>query len=97
MAVINVCLFMFTVDTHSSKCKCFCLQEYLDVLGRPMVLAGPKGKQVQWTNVYQDALVSTLNVYLNKTNVFAHLAFFFLYLIEHFMYHCKVFLFSKSR
>ncbi|MEQ2266706.1 Voltage-dependent calcium channel subunit alpha-2/delta-2, partial [Xenotaenia resolanae] len=30
--------------------------EYLDVLGRPMVLAGPKGKQVQWTNVYQDAL-----------------------------------------
>ncbi|XP_014854624.1 PREDICTED: voltage-dependent calcium channel subunit alpha-2/delta-2 isoform X6 [Poecilia mexicana] len=31
-------------------------QEYLDVLGRPMVLAGPKGKQVQWTNVYQDAL-----------------------------------------
>uniref|UniRef100_A0A3B3XL12 VWFA domain-containing protein n=1 Tax=Poecilia mexicana TaxID=48701 RepID=A0A3B3XL12_9TELE len=34
-------------------------QEYLDVLGRPMVLAGPKGKQVQWTNVYQDALVKT--------------------------------------
>lgn len=34
------------------------LQEYLDVLGRPMVLAGPKAKQVQWTNVYQDALVS---------------------------------------
>lgn len=33
------------------------LQEYLDVLGRPMVLAGPKAKQVQWTNVYQDALV----------------------------------------
>ncbi|XP_013861777.1 voltage-dependent calcium channel subunit alpha-2/delta-2 isoform X2 [Austrofundulus limnaeus] len=31
-------------------------QEYLDVLGRPMVLAGPKAKQVQWTNVYQDAL-----------------------------------------
>ncbi|XP_054883399.1 voltage-dependent calcium channel subunit alpha-2/delta-2a isoform X3 [Poeciliopsis prolifica] len=31
-------------------------QEYLDVLGRPMVLAGPRGKQVQWTNVYQDAL-----------------------------------------
>uniref|UniRef100_A0A4W4E2V9 VWFA domain-containing protein n=1 Tax=Electrophorus electricus TaxID=8005 RepID=A0A4W4E2V9_ELEEL len=29
-------------------------QEYLDVLGRPMVLAG--AKQVQWTNVYQDAL-----------------------------------------
>ncbi|XP_059184712.1 voltage-dependent calcium channel subunit alpha-2/delta-2a isoform X2 [Centropristis striata] len=29
-------------------------QEYLDVLGRPMVLA--KAKQVQWTNVYQDAL-----------------------------------------
>ncbi|KAK7915976.1 hypothetical protein WMY93_011737 [Mugilogobius chulae] len=31
-------------------------QEYLDVLGRPMVLAGPIAKQVQWTNVYQDAL-----------------------------------------
>ncbi|XP_042307020.1 voltage-dependent calcium channel subunit alpha-2/delta-2 isoform X3 [Sceloporus undulatus] len=31
-------------------------QEYLDVLGRPMVLAGNKAKQVQWTNAYQDAL-----------------------------------------
>ncbi|XP_069500159.1 voltage-dependent calcium channel subunit alpha-2/delta-2 isoform X2 [Ambystoma mexicanum] len=31
-------------------------QEYLDVLGRPMVLAGNQAKQVQWTNVYQDAL-----------------------------------------
>lgn len=31
-------------------------QEYLDVLGRPMVLAGEQAKQVQWTNVYQDAL-----------------------------------------
>uniref|UniRef100_A0A8C4ZBC3 VWFA domain-containing protein n=1 Tax=Gadus morhua TaxID=8049 RepID=A0A8C4ZBC3_GADMO len=31
-------------------------QEYLDVLGRPMVLAGGIAKQVQWTNVYQDAL-----------------------------------------
>uniref|UniRef100_A0A4W3JZ22 Calcium channel, voltage-dependent, alpha 2/delta subunit 1a n=1 Tax=Callorhinchus milii TaxID=7868 RepID=A0A4W3JZ22_CALMI len=30
--------------------------EYLDVLGRPMVLAGVKAKQVQWTNVYLDAL-----------------------------------------
>uniref|UniRef100_A0A8B9S8I2 Calcium voltage-gated channel auxiliary subunit alpha2delta 2 n=1 Tax=Apteryx owenii TaxID=8824 RepID=A0A8B9S8I2_APTOW len=30
--------------------------EYLDVLGRPMVLAGNRAKQVQWTNVYQDAL-----------------------------------------
>lgn len=39
-------------------CVCFSRpQEYLDVLGRPMVLAGPKAKQVQWTNVYQDALV----------------------------------------
>uniref|UniRef100_A0A3P9JT12 Calcium channel, voltage-dependent, alpha 2/delta subunit 2b n=1 Tax=Oryzias latipes TaxID=8090 RepID=A0A3P9JT12_ORYLA len=37
---------------------CFCVfpQEYLDVLGRPMVLAGSEAKQVQWTNVYQDAL-----------------------------------------
>ncbi|XP_056292352.1 voltage-dependent calcium channel subunit alpha-2/delta-2a isoform X3 [Pseudoliparis swirei] len=31
-------------------------QEYLDVMGRPMVLAGNKAKQVQWTNVYHDAL-----------------------------------------
>ncbi|XP_067915286.1 voltage-dependent calcium channel subunit alpha-2/delta-1 isoform X9 [Heterodontus francisci] len=31
-------------------------QEYLDVLGRPMVLAGTNEKQVQWTNVYLDAL-----------------------------------------
>uniref|UniRef100_A0A3P8T8H0 Calcium voltage-gated channel auxiliary subunit alpha2delta 2 n=1 Tax=Amphiprion percula TaxID=161767 RepID=A0A3P8T8H0_AMPPE len=31
-------------------------QEYLDVLGRPMVLTGSDAKQVQWTNVYQDAL-----------------------------------------
>ncbi|XP_076869801.1 voltage-dependent calcium channel subunit alpha-2/delta-2a [Brachyhypopomus gauderio] len=31
-------------------------QEYLDVLGRPMALAGSRAKQVQWTNVYQDAL-----------------------------------------
>uniref|UniRef100_A0A674NHV5 Calcium channel, voltage-dependent, alpha 2/delta subunit 2b n=1 Tax=Takifugu rubripes TaxID=31033 RepID=A0A674NHV5_TAKRU len=30
--------------------------EYLDVLGRPMVLAGSDAKQVHWTNVYQDAL-----------------------------------------
>ncbi|KAK2091190.1 Voltage-dependent calcium channel subunit alpha-2/delta-2 [Saguinus oedipus] len=30
--------------------------EYLDVLGRPMVLAGKEAKQVQWTNVYEDAL-----------------------------------------
>ncbi|XP_072552044.1 voltage-dependent calcium channel subunit alpha-2/delta-1 isoform X3 [Salminus brasiliensis] len=46
-------------------------QEYLDVLGRPMVLAD--AKQVQWTNVYLDALelglviTGTLPVF-NKTN-----------------------------
>ncbi|XP_031439193.1 voltage-dependent calcium channel subunit alpha-2/delta-1a [Clupea harengus] len=31
-------------------------QEYLDVLGRPMVKANQKAKRVQWTNVYMDAL-----------------------------------------
>uniref|UniRef100_A0AAV2IWX2 VWFA domain-containing protein n=1 Tax=Knipowitschia caucasica TaxID=637954 RepID=A0AAV2IWX2_KNICA len=31
-------------------------QEYLDVLGRPMVKADKRAKQVQWTNVYLDAL-----------------------------------------
>lgn len=45
----------------SAPTSCFLhsvfLQEYLDVLGRPMVLAGNRAKQVQWTNVYQDALV----------------------------------------
>ncbi|KAM9846014.1 voltage-dependent calcium channel subunit alpha-2/delta-1a [Aulostomus maculatus] len=47
-------------------------QEYLDVLGRPMVKADKKAKQVQWTNVYQDALelglviTGTLPVF-NKT------------------------------
>lgn len=33
------------------------LQEYLDVLGRPMVKESKKAKNVQWTNVYVDALV----------------------------------------
>ncbi|XP_061617959.1 voltage-dependent calcium channel subunit alpha-2/delta-1a isoform X4 [Phyllopteryx taeniolatus] len=48
-------------------------QEYLDVLGRPMVKEDRKAKQVQWTNVYQDALelglviTGTLPVF-NKTN-----------------------------
>lgn len=42
------------VAAHISLLFC---QEYLDVLGRPMVLAGSDAKQVQWTNVYQDALV----------------------------------------
>ncbi|KAM6960583.1 voltage-dependent calcium channel subunit alpha-2/delta-1 [Aplochiton taeniatus] len=47
-------------------------QEYLDVLGRPMVLADERAKQVQWTNVYLDALelglviTGTLPVF-NKT------------------------------
>ncbi|XP_066523360.1 voltage-dependent calcium channel subunit alpha-2/delta-1a [Hoplias malabaricus] len=49
-------------------------QEYLDVLGRPMVQADKKAKNVQWTNVYQDALelglviTGTLPVF-NKTTV----------------------------
>ncbi|KAM9328056.1 voltage-dependent calcium channel subunit alpha-2/delta-1a [Pholidichthys leucotaenia] len=47
-------------------------QEYLDVLGRSMVKADKKAKQVQWTNVYMDALelglviTGTLPVF-NKT------------------------------
>uniref|UniRef100_A0A673I2S1 Voltage-dependent calcium channel subunit alpha-2/delta-1-like n=1 Tax=Sinocyclocheilus rhinocerous TaxID=307959 RepID=A0A673I2S1_9TELE len=32
-------------------------QEYLDVLGRPMVKEDKKAKNVQWTNIYVDALV----------------------------------------
>ncbi|XP_034529879.1 voltage-dependent calcium channel subunit alpha-2/delta-1a [Notolabrus celidotus] len=48
-------------------------QEYLDVLGRPMVRADRRAKQVQWTNVYLDALelglviTGTLPVF-NKTH-----------------------------
>ncbi|XP_030222580.1 voltage-dependent calcium channel subunit alpha-2/delta-1 isoform X1 [Gadus morhua] len=49
-------------------------QEYLDVLGRPMVRAGQQAKQVQWTNVYLDALelglviTGTLPVF-NRTRI----------------------------
>ncbi|XP_062850729.1 voltage-dependent calcium channel subunit alpha-2/delta-1a [Trichomycterus rosablanca] len=49
-------------------------QEYLDVLGRPMVKADKVAKIVQWTNVYQDALdtglviTGTLPVF-NKTSI----------------------------
>ncbi|TRY82361.1 hypothetical protein DNTS_015106 [Danionella cerebrum] len=49
-------------------------QEYLDVLGRPMVKADKKAKNVQWTNVYVDALelglviTGTLPVF-NKTGI----------------------------
>ncbi|CAG5927519.1 unnamed protein product [Menidia menidia] len=48
-------------------------QEYLDILGRPMVRADRRAKQVQWTNVYPDALelglviTGTLPVF-NKTD-----------------------------
>ncbi|XP_077090374.1 voltage-dependent calcium channel subunit alpha-2/delta-1a isoform X2 [Siphateles boraxobius] len=48
-------------------------QEYLDVLGRPMVKEDKKAKNVQWTNVYVDALelglviTGTLPVF-NKTS-----------------------------
>uniref|UniRef100_A0A674AQM4 Calcium channel, voltage-dependent, alpha 2/delta subunit 2a n=1 Tax=Salmo trutta TaxID=8032 RepID=A0A674AQM4_SALTR len=53
-AIYGVCVCVFVI---SLMCVFSSLsQEYLDVLGRPMVLAGPKAKQVQWTNVYQDAL-----------------------------------------
>uniref|UniRef100_A0A671SUN0 Voltage-dependent calcium channel subunit alpha-2/delta-1-like n=1 Tax=Sinocyclocheilus anshuiensis TaxID=1608454 RepID=A0A671SUN0_9TELE len=49
------------------------MQEYLDVLGRPMVKEDKKAKNVQWTNVYVDALelglviTGTLPVF-NKTS-----------------------------
>ncbi|XP_073723889.1 voltage-dependent calcium channel subunit alpha-2/delta-1a isoform X1 [Misgurnus anguillicaudatus] len=49
-------------------------QEYLDVLGRPMVKEDKKAKNVQWTNVYLDALelglviTGTLPVF-NKTGI----------------------------
>uniref|UniRef100_A0A673I3A4 Voltage-dependent calcium channel subunit alpha-2/delta-1-like n=1 Tax=Sinocyclocheilus rhinocerous TaxID=307959 RepID=A0A673I3A4_9TELE len=48
-------------------------QEYLDVLGRPMVKEDKKAKNVQWTNIYVDALelglviTGTLPVF-NKTS-----------------------------
>ena len=47
---------MVCFESILALCVVVC-QEYLDVLGRPMVLAGGIAKQVQWTNVYQDALV----------------------------------------
>lgn len=43
------------------------IQEYLDVLGRPMVKEDKKAKNVQWTNVYVDALVrQLLNICISK-------------------------------
>uniref|UniRef100_A0A2K6EU15 Calcium voltage-gated channel auxiliary subunit alpha2delta 1 n=1 Tax=Propithecus coquereli TaxID=379532 RepID=A0A2K6EU15_PROCO len=65
---IQVRVFTFSVGQHNydrgpiqwmaceNKAIRINTQEYLDVLGRPMVLAGDKAKQVQWTNVYLDAL-----------------------------------------
>uniref|UniRef100_A0A3B4DRE1 Calcium channel, voltage-dependent, alpha 2/delta subunit 2a n=1 Tax=Pygocentrus nattereri TaxID=42514 RepID=A0A3B4DRE1_PYGNA len=50
----GTCIFMR--ELFYFTCIFFSHQEYLDVLGRPMVLAGNRAKQVQWTNVYQDAL-----------------------------------------
>uniref|UniRef100_A0A8D0G9G3 VWFA domain-containing protein n=1 Tax=Sphenodon punctatus TaxID=8508 RepID=A0A8D0G9G3_SPHPU len=63
----KVRVFTFSVGQHNydkgpiqwMACQnkgILCVFEYLDVLGRPMVLAGQKAKQVQWTNVYLDAL-----------------------------------------
>uniref|UniRef100_A0A8C7PRM6 Calcium channel, voltage-dependent, alpha 2/delta subunit 2a n=1 Tax=Oncorhynchus mykiss TaxID=8022 RepID=A0A8C7PRM6_ONCMY len=54
-------------------------QEYLDVLGRPMVLAGPKAKLVQWTNVYQDALVRHRLMTSNTMSLLHYISVFTLY------------------
>lgn len=59
--VLNGVLTLAVTNIYIYSCtawfQCLFGQEYLDVLGRPMVLAGSDAKQVQWTNVYQDALV----------------------------------------
>uniref|UniRef100_A0A672YBV1 Calcium channel, voltage-dependent, alpha 2/delta subunit 2b n=1 Tax=Sphaeramia orbicularis TaxID=375764 RepID=A0A672YBV1_9TELE len=52
----TVRVFTFSVGQHNYDVTPLQWIEYLDVLGRPMVLAGSDAKQVQWTNVYQDAL-----------------------------------------
>uniref|UniRef100_A0A674CHK5 Calcium voltage-gated channel auxiliary subunit alpha2delta 2 n=1 Tax=Salmo trutta TaxID=8032 RepID=A0A674CHK5_SALTR len=54
----TVRVFTFSVGQHNYDVTPlqWIACEYLDVLGRPMVLAGSRAKQVQWTNVYQDAL-----------------------------------------
>lgn len=56
----TVCLLRPLVAENRSAAVCLFFpptQEYLDVLGRPMVKDHKKAKQVQWTNVYRDALV----------------------------------------
>lgn len=63
--LLLLAVLTLAVETSTRTCSparldcnvCRFGQEYLDVLGRPMVLAGSDAKQVQWTNVYQDALV----------------------------------------
>uniref|UniRef100_A0AAY4CXP0 VWFA domain-containing protein n=1 Tax=Denticeps clupeoides TaxID=299321 RepID=A0AAY4CXP0_9TELE len=70
----KVRIFTFSVGQHNYDTGPiqWMACEYLDVLGRPMVLADQQGKQVQWTNVYLDALelglviTGTLPVF-NKT------------------------------
>lgn len=55
----RVCVLCSLV-VDQQRCSCSVLlspQEYLDVLGRPMVKDHKKAKQIQWTNVYLDALV----------------------------------------
>lgn len=47
------------------------------MLGRPMVLAGTEAKQVQWTNVYQDALVRLWRDERGEDELNAFLIFFF--------------------
>lgn len=78
----NVAVYICYCISHTSTSELIgmlfsfsSLQEYLDVLGRPMVLAGNKAKQVQWTNVYRDALVSEITLWVPTTGLLVFISF----------------------